>query len=82
MFNPQLDKLTWRIVEKGITEIRPNYSGTTWTKTNMIDLKVGDIFRLTDPDGSRVKHEDGRDTFIAKSNGYINVLGIPEIEIA
>lgn len=93
MFNPQLDKdLEFefegkkyknevRIVEKGILENKPNYSGYNWVRSNILDLKKGDTFRTFDPDGEIVTHKDGRHKFVASSNGYIGSLGIPTIEI-
>jgi hypothetical protein len=81
MFNPQLENIEWREVYRGAHEVLPNYSGIKWEKTHLIDLKKGELFKLIDPDGTQVEHEDGRKEFIAKTNGYVNELGIPEIEI-
>jgi len=80
MFNPQLDALEWRKVYVGKVQ-RPHSSEIEWAKTHMIDLKKGDIFKMVDPDGSTVEHENGKTQFIAATDGYINFLGIPEVEI-
>lgn len=74
MFNPQLDELNWRVVEK--------YENDTWIKTNLIDLKVGNRFRMFESTGEPVEDEDGRTEFVAATNGYLDpVLRIPTIDI-
>lgn len=77
MFNPQLDKLDWRTIERRNTKA----IGWEWELVDMIDLKKGDTFRAFEEDGTRVLHRDGRKEFVAVSNGYVGCLGIPEIEI-
>jgi len=81
MFNPQLDELEWREVYVGKVTSASVFSKITWSKTNLIDIKAGDIFKMIDPDNSTVLHENGRTEFVAKTDGYINFLGIPEVEI-
>jgi len=81
MFNPQLEEMQWRTTYKGTVTNTDSYSGITWVITPMIDLKKGDLFKLEEKDEEKVLHEDGRDTFVAESNGYINELGIPQIDI-
>lgn len=82
MFNPQLDDLVPYRIERGRTEIRENFSGVSWTEVPMIDLKAGDIFRAFDSEGNRVVHENGKDEFLATSDGYIDeVLKIATIDI-
>ena len=73
MFNPQLDELDVYTIEK-------MHNGQ-WLKTNMIDLKKGDLFRAFNQNGEQVLHEDGRKEFAVANNAYAGILGIPEIEI-
>ncbi len=73
MFNPQLDNLTWRSVHI--------YKKKSWITTNLIEIRKNDHFRMFEPNGMSVEHEDGRSEFIAESDAYINVLVIPEISI-
>ncbi len=78
MSNPQLDELDWRKVYVGRASTN---SDIIWTRTNMIDLKKGDIFKLVDQDETTVTHENGKTQFIASSDGYVSELGIPAVEI-
>lgn len=73
MFNPQLDQLIWRKIEKRVNG--------KWTESHMIDLKRGDRFRAFDHDGSVVKDKDGATEFIAHTNGYICELGVPVVDV-
>ena len=82
MFNPQLDELTTYKIEVGRVENRENFSGIYWTPRNMIDLKKGEIFRAFDSEGNRIIHENGKDQFLATSDGYIDeILKIPAVDI-
>lgn len=74
MFNPQLDALDWRVVERKIDDDH-------WVVTNLIDIKEGDTFRLTDPGGSSVEDSEGNTEFIAKGDGHIGAIGIPTVVI-
>jgi len=48
----------------------------------MIDLKKGDLFRVFDSEGNRVIHENGKDQFLATSDGYVDeILKIPAVDI-
>lgn len=86
MFNPQLDELDPYIIERGTIEVRPNFSGITWKKVNMINLKKGDIFRALksqDNKSIRVEHKNGKTEFVSTSDGYIDpILKIPVVNIS
>lgn len=47
-----------------------------WKPIRFEEIKTGDKIRLKDPDGTFVQHEDGRDTFIAKTNTKLDELGL------
>lgn len=52
-----------------------------WEEIGFTEVKLGDTVRLQDPDGSLVHHEDGRNTFIAKSDAKIDELGLLCFEV-
>jgi hypothetical protein len=52
-----------------------------WKEINFAEVKSGDTIKLQDPDGSLVYHEDGRNTFVAKSNTKLDELGLLCFEI-
>ena len=47
-----------------------------WDHIWFCHVKKGDHIKLKDPDGTFIQHEDGREDFVAKSNAYIDDLGI------
>lgn len=53
-----------------------NHLNCAWETIKFIEVKKGDKVRLKDPDGSLVRHEDGRDTYVALSNTYMDELGL------
>jgi hypothetical protein len=55
--------------------------GKEWNEINFVEVKSGDTIKLQDPDGSWVYHEDGRNTFVAKSNTKLDELGLLCFEI-
>lgn len=52
-----------------------------WTPIKFTDVRKGNVIKLKDPDGSTVFHEDGRDSFVAKSDFKIDELGLLCFEI-
>jgi len=74
MFNPQLDVMKLRTVE-----VKQNGE---WTKTNMIDIKKGQTFRMFEPNGDPVEDDDGCTVWTTDSNAYMNELGIPTVKIS
>lgn len=49
---------------------------TGWVPIKFIDVRKGNVIQLKDPDGSTVRHEDGRDSFVAKSDVKLDELGL------
>jgi len=63
--------------ELRITEVS---IGGKWVKRNMVSIGVGDIIRVTNPDGTPVL-VGGCRTLRAVSNGHINKDGVAAVEV-
>lgn len=73
MFNPNFD-------EK-MTDVDIFVDSDRTTKGNVLDLRKGMLFRAFDLDGNIIEHENGAKQFLAKSNPYVDELGIPVIDV-
>ena len=52
-----------------------------WEISKMIDIKNGDIFRLFEPDGTKVVDSKGSTSWIADGDSFINNEGITEVNV-
>lgn len=64
------------------TEMRKveRLSDSGWLECKFVELKKGDVFRLTDPDGTPVADIIHSHESIADSDTYVNKWGIEEIK--
>lgn len=47
-----------------------------WIPISFQQIKKGDIIKMIDEDGEIIEHIDGRSEFVAKSDAYLDCIGM------